>query len=213
VRAPTKWWTDLPRGERIAILILACTFLGVIITYAGVANAAGWPPFKPGPSPSASLCAGCPTATAPPTVTPLAPTVPPPSQTLSSTCPSGPTYLDALTPQSGTPPETGVGSFAGQTYPNSIIYPLNVTHDSYQTTYALCGHYHRFQGTLGFDSDANVSIELVGDNNRVLFDASRPQANTPISIDVDITGSQFLTLVVQLECCLSNVVWGDAKVS
>jgi hypothetical protein len=122
--------------------------------------------------------------------------------------------VESLKVVSGDTPKTGEGSFAGHTYPHSIIYELNNSQDNYQTDFALNGQYKRFQATVGISQDANVHFQALADSNHILVDQTAGSAlTTQIHVDVDVSGARILTLKVSLECCVTTAIWGDARVS
>ncbi len=110
-----------------------------------------------------------------------------------------------------------MGSFGGQTYPNSVIIPIQET--SSKTVFDLCGRYQTFTATLGYDKDANVSVKITAGSKDVLFEGDNygplgPSNGTGVLVHASIAGAQTLTLYVSEECCVRmNVVFGSAQVS
>jgi len=166
----------------------------------------------PGPSPTTTMVRRSAATTTPSTSATVN------STTTTVACPSGRVPLANLPIESGTPPEIGIGNIGGESFPNSIIYPLNGSQDSLKSTFDLCGRYSHFTATVGFNADANLSAQLLEDGTRVLFaesyhDSPPPQSKTPVQISVDIPGAHSLTLEVNLECCNTIFTWGAPSVS
>lgn len=130
----------------------------------------------------------------------------------SSSAPSGPVYLDQLTPLSGHPESTGPQSVGGKDVPHGVALSV-IAGSPEQVAYKIGGHYSELQVQLGIGDNGPypAHADILGDGNSLLGGGVDLVPNGElVSRTITVTGIRTLTLVATTsQGTFADVVFGN----